>query len=129
MDNTDKKILEAYEKVVDDKYLNEAVKKKRYVVKAAGDGYAINGPLKAGEWHGKKVRSYADDGLFDTYYDATKKILQMGGAVIERVQFTIDLGIDSGGADITKKQLKEHYAKKLKKILEKEDMDVLSIKS
>jgi len=111
-----------------DKYLGEGIKKKRYLVKQAGDGYAVVGPLKAGEWHGKQIRSYADDGLFDTYNDGVKKVMQLGGAVIGRVKFTVDLAVDIGGADITRKQYEQHYAKKIKDALEKEDMDVLSVK-
>ena len=112
-----------------DKYLGEGIKKKRYVVKSAGDGYAVVGPLKAGEWHGKQTRSHADDGLFDTYYDGAKKVMQLGGVVMGRVQFIVDLGVDAGGADITRKKMEEHYSKKIKDILEKENMDVLSVKS
>ena len=46
-----------------------------------------------------------------------------------RVQFIVDLGVDAGGADITRKKMEEHYSKKIKDILEKENMDVLSVKS
>ena len=57
--------------------------KDKYEIRSAGDGYALIGPLKAGQkYHDKKakrVRSGASDGLWDTHAKAMEHLKTLGG--------------------------------------------------
>jgi hypothetical protein len=61
---------------------NILIEKKKYEIRKAGDGYAINGPLKPGQPYHKapRVDNVAiDDGLFDNHAQALKHVKKIGG--------------------------------------------------
>jgi hypothetical protein len=59
--------------------------KKKYVIRKAGDGYSINGPMKPGQkYHdAPQIKSGGPtDNLFDTHDQAAKHVKSIGGEVL-----------------------------------------------
>jgi hypothetical protein len=100
-----------------ERYLGE---KKEYDIRKAGDGYAVSGPMKPGQkYHqAKSVRSYADDGLFDTYDQAMAHVKKLGGIEVGKIDiqdFEGHINGAKGWLDDIKTQAKHGNIKDAKK--------------
>jgi len=94
--------------------LDEA-KSKLYDIRAAGDGYAVSGPMKPGQkYHdAPDVRSHADDGLFDNYAQAAAAVKKLGGEDIKAVTQNLigDINSAMGSLESLKKHVKMNNTK------------------